>query len=333
MSTKRKRGDFDFHAEANRPRNYFKMEKKMSDRRRKSYRQGTRKKPAWAQILHIKTLGGLPPRARLRMGYASTFVMGNATDNDAIQVFRLNSVWDPDYTGTGVTCTGYSTLADLYGRYFVHGSTVLVEASIRDASATTVNAANCVLGCSVSDYVPIRPGLGNYDGELELERFRLEHMPRGTSQGGLYRMNHTLVSRGVNGTGYNTLGQAGHTRPRFRNMQGGAFTFRDRRGYKLHDPLATNEVGGLIEHEQEGQYPLTGAIGGNPQDNIFLGCWGFSTGQNNAALQPLPYVYWTVRIVMDVEWYSPFNGVAPPISAAAGGPGSGDTDETQPTVA
>lgn len=42
-------------------------------------------------------------------------------------VFRGNSIFDPDYTGTGQQPTGYDQLATLYTRYRVHGSKMKAE--------------------------------------------------------------------------------------------------------------------------------------------------------------------------------------------------------------
>lgn len=300
---------------------YRTMESKSSSSSRdgRMRRRSTRRRSSsFYQILRSRTLGGLTPRFRVPMAYTATFVMGDATVTNGIQVFRLNSVWDPDYSGVGVTVTGYSTFAALYGRYFVHGSKVSVEASIRDESAVTVNAGNIIMGCSVSDYVPASPATGVYDTELTLEQHKLRYMPRGASaNGGLYRMNYTKASRSNAGLGFSGIGQSINYKTR-RGAAMGGFAFKDKRRYKLHDPLATLTTGGFLEHEQEGEFPLTGAAGATPIDNVFMGCWAFSILQNNETVQPLPYVYWTVRIVMDVEWYAPIGGVAAPSTAAAG---------------
>lgn len=45
------------------------------------------------------------------------------------QVFRGNSIFDPDFTSTGYTCMGYSTLAALYNRYLVTSSSIRIRAA------------------------------------------------------------------------------------------------------------------------------------------------------------------------------------------------------------
>jgi hypothetical protein len=42
-------------------------------------------------------------------------------------VFRLNSVFDPDFTGVGTSAVGYTQLAALYGRYRVLSAKISVE--------------------------------------------------------------------------------------------------------------------------------------------------------------------------------------------------------------
>jgi hypothetical protein len=42
-------------------------------------------------------------------------------------VYRLNSVFDPDYTGTGVPAYGLAALSNLYGQYLVHGAKISIE--------------------------------------------------------------------------------------------------------------------------------------------------------------------------------------------------------------
>lgn len=157
-------------------------------------------------------------------------------------------------------------------------------------------------------------------------------MPRGTVNGGCYRMNHDTISRSASTGG--EFGAAGASRLPYashKHQPAGAFQFSDTRHYQLHDPLATLTSGGLIEHEAEGQFPLTSAIDNVPQDNVFLGCWAFALPDTAAALRPLPYIYWTVKIIFDVEWYAPASGVPAP-STGMTGVGAG-LDATGPAVA
>lgn len=48
------------------------------------------------------------------------------------QVYRLNSVFDPNFTGTGHQPNGFDQWAAIYGKYRVHGGTWRVELSNQD---------------------------------------------------------------------------------------------------------------------------------------------------------------------------------------------------------
>lgn len=292
------------------------------------YRKSSGYADGWKHMMHLPVLGSLSPRCRMKMGYADTQRFGDATVTQSLAIYRLNSVWDPDYSGAGVTVTGYSTFAALYQRYFVHGSHVEVTAEIRDTSANTVNAVNTMVGCIVSDAVPATPVLGGYNTEILLERYKLANMPRGTTGGGIYRFNHNKLARstvgnGIQGAGGNlnqwVTGASGPT----------SYYFTDKRDYHLDDPLATLNSGGFIEHEYEGEFPLTAAYNAVPVDGMFLGVFAFSLPEDNVAApgKPLPYIYIKVNIIYDVEWYAPVGIPAP--STAPTGAGAG-LDATLP---
>ncbi len=77
-----------------------------------------------------------------RMFVALTYTAGKGLDSGgagsiASQVFRGNSLFDPDFTGTGAQPTGFDQWAAFYERYRVRGSsmTVRVRAEV-DASST-----------------------------------------------------------------------------------------------------------------------------------------------------------------------------------------------------
>lgn len=323
---KRSRSDF---ASASVGTRWASMARKLLSRgpkaKRARRRQGLEK--GWETILRIPTLGCLPPRCRVKMGYADSFVMGTgaAGVTGAIRNYRLNSVWDPDYTGTGVTCTGYSTFATIYGRYFVHGSQVEVTAEIRDSNTAATTALNQMFGCTVSDGVPATP-VANFDTELKLERYKLLYLPRGTTAGGIYRFHHNKMARNTAGTGISSA--SGSLNRWVKNATGPtAYYFKDNRRYHLHDPLATLGTGGFIEHEGSGELPLTSAVGAVPDDSMFLGIWAFSLPDTTATLTasalPMPWTYVQVQLILDVEWYAP-TGVAVQQAAEAGAQESDD---------
>lgn len=78
---------------------------------------------------------------RLKYGQSNKFnvpVLGVAVANS----YRMNSIWDPDFTGVGLTVAGWSQMSALYDRYMVMGAKVIV--SFNDPSADGIR-----VGCSL----------------------------------------------------------------------------------------------------------------------------------------------------------------------------------------
>ncbi len=77
----------------------------------------------------------LPARFRGKMMYHSYHILAPAATAVAYNTFRMNSVYDPDFTGVGTTVTGYPQLAALYGRYRVTSSKISVDYINKSSSA------------------------------------------------------------------------------------------------------------------------------------------------------------------------------------------------------
>lgn len=75
------------------------------------------KQPSVFGLTQVNTI--FPSRFRGKMTYSTNQYVTSAMGVAAVQTFRLNSVFDPDYTGTGRTAAGYAQLSQLYGRYRV----------------------------------------------------------------------------------------------------------------------------------------------------------------------------------------------------------------------
>jgi len=313
------------------PGRKYTTRKKSASRAMTTYRKKPAKKrrqqPAWNQVLRIKTVGALPPRARLKMQFAHTTVLGDGTVTAANFVFRLNSVWDPNYTQVGVTVTGYSTFANLYSRYFVHGSETQVTMSIRDTTAVATDAVNQICGCTVTDFIPSSPTVAGFDSEELIEKYRMQNTVRGTASGGLYRLNYRKVGVNASGIGYASAGLSTIWGKKIENA--GVYHFTDKRKYQPGDPLALTTAGGLIEYPQYGQFPLTSAAGENPVDCVYLNVFAFGMGQDNGNVLPLRYTYVTTLITYDVEWYAPDVGPAAPSTATADAGTTVDVAETK----
>lgn len=69
------------------------------------------------------------PRVLLsRAKFAARFQLSQTTADLSVGTqFRLNSIWDPDKTGTGNTVVGHSALTAIYGRYWVMGARVRIS--------------------------------------------------------------------------------------------------------------------------------------------------------------------------------------------------------------
>ncbi len=61
------------------------------------------------------------------MTYAAAVGVSPASSAAATVAFRLNSVYDPDYSGTGTTALGYTQMSANYGRYRVTAFKAIVE--------------------------------------------------------------------------------------------------------------------------------------------------------------------------------------------------------------
>lgn len=68
------------------------------------------------------------------MQYASTLGLAPAVGTTAYNVFRANSVFDPDLTGTGGTVVGYSSAIGLYNAYRVTKFRFWVECTSGNAT-------------------------------------------------------------------------------------------------------------------------------------------------------------------------------------------------------
>lgn len=89
---------------------------------------------------------GFPPRLDAKLQYTSIFNNSGSGTYDSDQVFRGNSVYDPDYTGGGLQPAGFDDFAAIYKSYVVRGCKIIVTARTETTSATftptTVIVAN-----------------------------------------------------------------------------------------------------------------------------------------------------------------------------------------------
>lgn len=96
------------------------------NRKQRGGRDGKKVRPEPKPQYRIETnvLGlGFPDVQRTSLRYTDTINISSASYG-AVTVFRGNSVYDPDSTGVGHSPYYYSTLAQVYSKYKVYGSTI-----------------------------------------------------------------------------------------------------------------------------------------------------------------------------------------------------------------
>lgn len=76
----------------------------------------------------LKSLGAFPPRKTVALRYVDTVALNPGAGGTAVQVFRANSIYDPDYTGAGHQPMFYDNYANIYGRYKVNYATITMIA-------------------------------------------------------------------------------------------------------------------------------------------------------------------------------------------------------------
>lgn len=70
----------------------------------------------------------VPDRMRVKLNYQQRITLSPAAGSLANNVFRLNSLYDPDQTGTGAQPVGFDQLSALYQKYKVYGAKVRAKA-------------------------------------------------------------------------------------------------------------------------------------------------------------------------------------------------------------
>ena len=103
------------------------------------------------------------------MAFSQTYTFAPAANAVSSTVFRLNSVYDPDYTGVGTSLASYTQAAAIYGRYRVYSATVHMDWYATGSYNLTVFAVATpatTLGTSIADIAvqrhswtaPLTPG-------------------------------------------------------------------------------------------------------------------------------------------------------------------------------
>jgi len=97
------------------------------------------------------------PSVETNMRYNDTFSINVAADNTVNQQFRLNSIFDPNFTGVGHNPLGYTQMATMYNRY------VVSKVSVRIDIGSVPSTIFCVAAPSNSGF----PALASFDDIAE----------------------------------------------------------------------------------------------------------------------------------------------------------------------
>lgn len=93
--------------------------------KKKGKKRAYRKKGYTMKVM--KGVGFIAPRLITRMKYSEEFTLSTLPTTIGVQQFRLNSVYDPNYTGAGHQPYGFDQLAALYLRYRVFATKWVIQ--------------------------------------------------------------------------------------------------------------------------------------------------------------------------------------------------------------
>lgn len=93
-------------------------------------------------------LMGQPKRKLIKFRYAQEFTLAAAAGSTTSQIMRANSLYDPDYSGTGHQPLGYDQWSVFYDHYVVIGCKIKVTF---DASAESGNSLPLSCGLVLDD--------------------------------------------------------------------------------------------------------------------------------------------------------------------------------------
>lgn len=101
-------------------------------------------------IPRVPVRNGFPNQYYRRLKYVDEIGLVSNTGAVVGNTFRMNSLFDPDLTGTGHQPMYFDQLAAVYDRYFVYASTIKVTYTIEGPTSTTANLGPCHVGVIMS---------------------------------------------------------------------------------------------------------------------------------------------------------------------------------------
>lgn len=119
--------------------------KRVSQRKARRYKPYTKKQRTFRDVItaipsYSPSLGstGFPRTLRVKLKYHETVAFSSATGAVSSNIFRLNSLFDPNETGVGGQPMYYDQLAAVYGKYVVLNSVIKCTfAPVTETAATS----------------------------------------------------------------------------------------------------------------------------------------------------------------------------------------------------
>ncbi len=113
----------------------------MPQRQNKKHKNKPRKSRAAGMSGVTNTKLIIPSMFRGKMAYDTVVAMTPAAGAASANVFRWNSVYDPDFTGVGASAVAYSQLSALYNRYRV----LAAKMSVTFVNTSTTTPLTCFI--------------------------------------------------------------------------------------------------------------------------------------------------------------------------------------------
>jgi len=127
----------------------------------KANKQGKRKSPkksggGMQLVRHLPCSSSFPSTMKVLMTYSQQNNITEAAASTGITYFyRLNSVFDPDFTGAGTTANGYTTFSPLFYTYRVRRATVRLLGTCTCSTSGFVDVVIAPLPVSVITSNPL----------------------------------------------------------------------------------------------------------------------------------------------------------------------------------
>lgn len=99
-----------------------------ANKRRRVTKKFGRRKIGYRVPRFKAPLGNFPPRKTVALRYVDSIALDAAAATAAVQVFRVNNIFDPDYSGFGHQPMFRDNYATLYNRYKVNYATITMVA-------------------------------------------------------------------------------------------------------------------------------------------------------------------------------------------------------------